>query len=144
MEITLNINEQQQSTRFIVIDDDPLNNTICKLTIQRTLGDVDVTTFTDPKEGLEYISSMHNQVNGFYVSAVLFLDINMPIMNGWQFMERYDTLEHSVKSKIKVYILSSSVDERDIEKAQNNKNIVNYLAKPIKKDIIRVITNKED
>ena len=136
VEITLSVQEMNSSTRFIVIDDDPLNNTICRLTIKKALGEVDVVTFTDPKEGLDYIGNEYAKDNGFVVTAVLFLDINMPIMNGWEFLEKYENLEHTVKNRIKVYILSSSVDERDIEKANSNKNIVNYLPKPIKKEMI--------
>ena len=145
MEITLNIEEMYKNTQFIVIDDDPLNNTICRLTIQKSLGNVDVKTFTDAKEGLDYIASEYakDDGNSFYVSAILFLDINMPIMNGWQFLEKYESLNNNLKSHIKVYILSSSVDERDIERANANKNIVQYLAKPIRKEIIKLISDND-
>ena len=124
------------SRRFIVIDDDPLNNTICRLTIKKVLGEVDVKTFTDPGQGFDYIGAEFSGNNGEDISAVLFLDLNMPVMNGWEFLERYEHLDAQVKSRIKVYILSSSVDERDIEKANANKNIVNYLAKPITKETL--------
>lgn len=126
--------------RFIVIDDDPLNNTICRLTIKKVLGEVEVLTFTDPSLGFEHIGSEYAAQNGNSVPAILFLDINMPVMNGWEFMERYEELDNAVKDKIKVYILSSSVDERDIEKANANQNIVNYLAKPITKETLAEIT----
>jgi CheY-like chemotaxis protein len=129
------------SARFIVIDDDPLNNTICRLTIKKALGGVEVITFTDPQQGLQYIDEQYSNPQADEGSTVLFLDINMPIMNGWEFLEKYECLSNSVKSAIKVYILSSSVDDRDIEKAHSNKNIVNYLAKPITKETILVLTN---
>jgi CheY-like chemotaxis protein len=122
------------SARFIVIDDDPLNNTICRLTIKKALGVAEVKTFTDPVQGLEYIDQEYSTPETQASYTVLFLDINMPIMNGWEFLEKYETLSNTVKGAIKVYILSSSVDDRDIEKAQANKNIVNYLAKPITKE----------
>ena len=130
------------SARFIVIDDDPLNNTICRLTIKKALGVVDVVTFTDPAQGLQYIDTEYSNPSDEELSTVLFLDINMPVMNGWEFLEKYENLNSSVKKNIKVYILSSSVDDRDIEKANSNKNIVNYLAKPITKETILVLTNK--
>ncbi len=129
------------SARFIVIDDDPLNNTICRLTIKKALGGVDVRTFTDATEGLKYIDTEYSAPDINNASTVLFLDINMPIMNGWEFLEQYECLNPNVKSNIKVYILSSSVDDRDIEKANSNKNIVRYLAKPITKETIMNISD---
>lgn len=121
---------------FIVIDDDPLNNTICRLTIKKALGVTDVKTFTDPIEGLGYVTNEYPAIIDNSRPTFLFLDINMPIMNGWEFLEKYDLLSAEIKSSIRLYILSSSVDDRDIEKANANKNIVTYLAKPITKEII--------
>ena len=141
-ENTLSVKDMSNSARFIVIDDDPLNNTICRLTIKKALGVVDVVTFTDPAQGLQYIDTEYSNPSDEELSTVLFLDINMPVMNGWEFLEKYENLNSSVKKNIKVYILSSSVDDRDIEKANSNKNIVNYLAKPITKETILVLTNK--
>lgn len=138
---SLSVKGMNNSARFIVIDDDPLNNTICRLTIKKALGGVEVVTFTDATQGLQYIDEQYSVQADEDASTVLFLDINMPIMNGWEFLEKYECLNSSVKSAIKVYILSSSVDDRDIEKANSNKNIVNYLAKPITKETILILTN---
>lgn len=137
------VNNMSNSARFIVIDDDPLNNTICRLTIKKALGPVEVITFTDPQQGLQYIGDQYSNPELMEHSAVLFLDINMPVMNGWEFLEKYESLNPHVKSAIKVYILSSSVDDRDIEKAHANKNIVNYLAKPITKETVMVVAKPE-
>ncbi len=126
---------------FIVIDDDPLNNTICRLTIKKALGVTDVKTFTDPLEGLAYVTNEYPETISNNRPTFLFLDINMPIMNGWEFLEQYDILSDSIKNSIKLYILSSSVDDRDIEKANADRNIVTYLAKPITKEIIIDLVN---
>jgi CheY-like chemotaxis protein len=137
-ENSLGVSEAINSARFIVIDDDPLNNTICRLTIKKALGVAEVKTFTDPVEGLRYIEDQYSVAQeGF---TVLFLDINMPIMNGWEFLEKYEYLNTMVKNAIKIYILSSSVDDRDIARAHANKNIVNYLAKPITKEKVIEVT----
>lgn len=122
--------------RFIVIDDDPLNNSICRITIKKVLGEVDVKTFTDPTQGFDYISNEFASANSDSSPAVLFLDINMPIMNGWEFLERYEHFDAQLKNRLNIYIVSSSVDERDIAKATSNKNIVNYLPKPLTKEVL--------
>ena len=127
---------------FIVIDDDPLNNTICKLTIKKAVGVLDVKTFTDPLAGLHYVSEEYPGSEEASRPTFLFLDINMPIMNGWEFLEKYEQLSHSIRESIRLYILSSSVDDRDIERAGHNPNIVSYLAKPITKEIILDLVNQ--
>lgn len=124
-----------EALRFIVIDDDPLNNTICRLTIKKALGEVDVVTFTDPKQGFDYVGEEYSKKKTDQ-SAVLFLDINMPVMTGWEFLDLYEGFEEDVKNHIKLFIVSSSVDGKDIEKASSNKNVVNYLPKPVTKEVI--------
>ena len=131
------------STRFIVIDDDEFNNKICTVTLEKIDKHADVKTFLSPVEGFahlvnEYSRQDHNE------SAVLFLDINMPLMNGWEFLERFEQLDPAIKNRVKIYILSSSVDKRDIEKAKANKNVVHYLIKPLTKETIRLITYSQN
>lgn len=131
------------STRFIVIDDDDFNNKICSVTIEKISKDADIKTFLDPVAGFEYIVSEYSRTD-HNATAVLFLDINMPVMNGWEFLERFEELDASIKNRVKIYILSSSVDKRDIEKAKQNKNVVHYLIKPLTKETIRLITYSEN
>ena len=131
------------STRFIVIDDDDFNNKICSVTIEKISKDADIKTFLDPVEGFAHIVSEYSRAD-HNATAVLFLDINMPVMNGWEFLERFEELDASIKNRVKIYILSSSVDKRDIEKAKKNKNVVHYLIKPLTKETIRLITYSQN
>lgn len=129
----------QKSTRYIVIDDDALNNKICRACIEKIFKDAPVATFTDPKLGFEHIEAEFS--NRYHDdTGILFLDINMPTMSGWEFLELFEKLDESIKTRVKVYILSSSVDKRDMERAQANKNVVHYLIKPLTKETIALIT----
>lgn len=128
-----------QKNKFIVIDDDSLNNKICRVCIEKVDKSADVLTFTDPQEGFDHIASeyggeAHNDM------VTLFLDINMPTMSGWEFLEHFDKLNDNVKNRVKVYILSSSVDKRDMERAKENKYVVYYFIKPLTKETISLIT----
>ena len=129
-------------SQFILIDDDPMNNLISKLTIEMTLGQTEVKAFVNPETGLEYIQSKfsNSDVAG---SALLLLDINMPIMSGWEFLEMFDNLSYEVKDRIKVCILSSSIDERDKERSYANKNVLEFLVKHLTDKDIQRITNME-
>ena len=71
---------------------------------------------------------------------LIFLDIEMPLMDGWDFMNHIESLmkEHSLVD-IKIYIVSSSISHEDFEKAESNKNVLGYYSKPIKAEEITAI-----
>jgi response regulator RpfG family c-di-GMP phosphodiesterase len=105
-----------------------------------TLGQTEVKAFVNPEIGLEYIQSEFTKPDSDD-SAILLLDINMPIMSGWEFLEMFDNLSFETKDRIKVCILSSSIDERDKERSYANKNVIEFLVKPLTdKDILRITT----
>ncbi len=138
--IEKSISKMGKPLRFIVVDDDPLNNFLCTTIIKQALGEIRIQTFVLPEEGLRAIASEFAATtpNG---PVILLLDINMPAMNGWQFLEQFDKLEENIKKQLKVYILSSSVDYTDKEKAAHNKYVVDYLEKPLKKDTLLSIVS---
>lgn len=126
-------NVQEGNTRFIAIDDDPVNNLICKLTIEMVAEKPEVLTFTDAAQCFDYIQKQYS-ANRDQTNTVLLLDINMPVMSGWEFLERFDNLGEDVKKLFKIFILSSSVDERDKQRSYANKNVSAFMVKPLVKD----------
>src|SRR5687767_12920999 len=124
--------------RFMIIDDDPHNNMLCKFVIGTVTKEIEVLDFVFPKEGLAYIESSY--VNeGADCPTILFLDINMPVMSGWDFLEKYALLDERIKRQITIYILSSSVDWSDKEKAEANPYVKNYVIKPLSKGTVQNI-----
>ena len=127
--------------RFIVIDDDPICVMICKTMIKEALSKLDIQIFNGAESGLAYIKNEYAK-NDDYISTVLFLDINMPTFNGWQFLESFEKLGKKIKEQIKIYMLSSSIDDRDISKAKSDLNVVDYISKPITvKKVLQIIMN---
>ena len=126
---------------YIIVDDDPINNIICKMQLEIALGAVDIKTFESPEEGLEFIE---NEFVKSPVPTILFLDINMPSISGWEFLEQYEKFIEDVKTQIAIYILSSSVDPRDKDKASANKYIKGFLSKPLDKAMILSIADKKE
>ena len=103
------------------------------------LGHVDLESFTNPTDALDYIAEKFEAST--LRKTILLLDINMPIMSGWEFLERFDAFNESIKAGIDVYILSSSVDPRDKDRSYANKNVRNYLLKPLTADAIKKVLN---
>ena len=122
---------------FIIVDDDYTNNFLCTKIIQLVLNEVKIHTFLTPEEGLQFFESSQQITE--ISSGVLFLDINMPTMSGWEFLEHFEKLDENVKHKIKVFILSSSVDSRDKRKAFTYGSVSDYIIKPLTKNKIQAI-----
>ena len=116
---------------FIVIDDDVINNMICHKIIELTIPGAVVKTFIKPEKGLEYIARTYSD-NGAK-DAVVFLDINMPSINGWEVLDRLNHFPEHVKDRVKIFMLSSSVDPNEKDKANNNQLVSGYLTKSISK-----------
>ncbi len=116
--------------RFIVIDDDPINNQLCKFNLRKVYPDVDVLCFEAPAEGLKTLKSLTPFDTPELYNCVL-LDINMPEINGWDFLDRFSLFEPKAKEQVKIFIVSSSIDPIDVKKAQDHPLVENYLTKPI-------------
>jgi two-component system chemotaxis response regulator CheY len=116
---------------FIIIDDDQLNNMICSRIIDLTLPGSGISTFTSPENGVDYLSS--NYITPRDNPAILFLDINMPSLTGWDVLDKISAFPERVKENLKIYMLSSSVDQQDKEKAGNHPLVSGYVTKPLSK-----------
>jgi CheY-like chemotaxis protein len=125
------------SSKFIVVDDDPGNNLICKYVIASIAPNASIHLFTDPEKTLEWIKEDYDSTHDQHTS--LFLDINMPIMNGWEFLDTFSSLPSLLQEKITIFILSSSIDPEDIEKAQKHPLVNGYYSKPLRKETINQI-----
>ena len=89
-----------------------------------------IITYTNPGEALKYFKQLDLEKD---IPELVFLDINMPIMNGFDFLKEVDSLHEKIKTKVKYYVISSSEDLEDIEKINAYPNIIKYLYKPLKK-----------
>lgn len=113
--------------KIYLIDDDPIYRFTFEVSLRKLEGVFALSTFEDGEKAIEQIKVDIDSE----LPAVIFLDINMPIMDGWDFMESIIQLKESMDKFPKIYMVSSSIDERDISKAKSYKEIVDYLIKPI-------------
>ncbi len=116
--------------RFLVIDDDRTNNLICEFALRRFSKETDIKTFLDPQAALEYINFSYNDAT-VKIPTVLFLDINMPLLTGWDFLAIFQEYPIVLQQQFVIYILTSSIDERDLERAESNPLVKALLNKPL-------------
>ncbi len=125
---------------FIIIDDDSINNKLCRKIIEKTYPDAEIIDFTDPQEGFDHIAKKYSKTDSDS-KGILLLDISMPVMDAWEFLDQFEKLDAHTKNRVKIHILSSSVNKQDMARAQSNKNVEYYLIKPLTKESIRLIVH---
>lgn len=108
----------------LIIDDDDIVTLVQNKLLQNCNVCAASLNFKRASDALEYLNSA-NPENDY----LLLLDINMPIMNGWQFLEEIEKM--TIKDRVFVYMVTSSIDYNDKEKAKDYSRIVNFIEKPI-------------
>ena len=124
--------------RFLVIDDDPLCNIITKHLILQLNPEADIKIFTEPETALSFIQA-EVPMGGEASETILLLDINMPFMSGWEFLEEFNSLSFGTQVQYNIYIVTSSIEENDKEQADNHPLVLGFLSKPLFIDSIRNI-----
>ena len=126
-----------------VIDDDEVYQFTVTRTIKAQKLAKKILVFSDGEEAIQFL--IDNVANNENVPDVIFLDINMPIMDGWQFLDEYIRLKPRIGKKVTIYMVSSSVDPVDLERAKKISELSDYIVKPITsntlKDIIEALEN---
>lgn len=124
-----------------IIDDDPIYQFLMNKIVLLTKIDIDIISFSNGREAIDNFQASIQENKK--LPNIILLDIEMPLMDGWDFMNHIESLmkEHSLVD-IKIYIVSSSISHEDVEKAESNKNVLGYYSKPIKaEDIAAIIMN---
>ncbi|RTY89834.1 response regulator [Flavobacterium sp. GT3R68] len=118
--------------KVMIVDDNNIDVFISSRMIIKNYFSKEVLQYTNAPEALQYLKD--NQENITELPQIIFIDIYMPMMSGFEFFEEYERLSDTLKNHCKAYMLSSTIDKEDISLAEKNKNIVGFLAKPITKE----------
>lgn len=119
---------------IFIVDDDPIHQQITEIMLDRLSISNVVTKFSDAQDVLEHIRAQCN--NASELPDVILLDLNMPVMDGWEFLEAFSQVRPTLIKHIKVYVLTSSIDEKDKERVSQFTFVEGYLTKPLTNDVI--------
>ncbi|WP_405398376.1 response regulator [Maribacter sp. Asnod2-G09] len=116
---------------ILLVDDDELYLYLMQKTIHQISKELVVSTFTDGEQAVEYIAKCtEEQVE---LPEVIFLDINMPFLDGWGFLNEFKKLKPKIINNINIYMVSSSMRESDVKRASNFEELTGYVVKPVNK-----------
>jgi len=108
-------------SKIYLVDDQPISNFITKKLLEIEGYQGTVKDFTNPREAMEFVSEDSD--------AIIFLDLNMPEMNGWEFLE----MLQSRNCRHRIIILTSSTSKIDVDKAKDYPSVIKYMVKPMNK-----------
>ncbi len=113
----------------MLVDDNDTDNFISKRIIEITKFASRVEVKNSGKSALDYLRENQDDLDN--LPNLIFLDINMPIVDGFVFLYEFEKFNDSIKDKCKVIILSSSDNKRDIDKIVNNNHVIKFITKPL-------------
>ena len=124
-----------------IVDDDPIYQTIINKLIEKTEVFSAHSSFTNGKEAITTLKkALKDNTNNF--PDIILLDINMPVMDGWEFMEEIKTIKSKINKEIIIYIVSSSIAVEDRNKSKTFEDIIGYIPKPITiSDLISIVSS---
>ncbi len=123
---------------ILLVDDDNATNMLNSFVIKKMELTKTVKVVLNGSEALDYLHSISEEEQ---CPEFIFLDINMPKMDGWEFLEEYREMNVE-RQRAKVILLTTSENPDDIEKAKNYPEILEYCNKPLTKEIINSLVNK--
>jgi len=131
-----------RAVSILLVDDDEINNFISIKLIRKALFNAEITACLNGKFAIDQLVEMQRKGADKLPDYIL-LDINMPIMNGWEFLDEYKRLNIDALGKTKIYIISSSVFSNDINKARSYPLVKSFISKPLSVDKIKEMFSVE-
>ena len=124
--------------KIAIVDDDNIFQFTTKIKIEKAKLAKEVLFFNDGDEILSYI----NEHDAIDLPEIILLDINMPSVDGWDFLDLYKDVADNKKAAIEIYMISSSINPDDVRRAEQSQFVIDYITKPIRDiDIDKIFHN---
>lgn len=118
----------------LLVEDDPITVMVCDRIIKMSSFATRVTSCENGKFAIDYLKEILNKVED--IPEIIFLDINMPVMNGWDLLDEFELIKGAFPKIPRIYILSSTVDPEDYKRAKSYKAVVDFISKPLTKEFL--------
>jgi len=116
--------------RFIVIDDNPINVLVSEHIIKKVSKNAQIKTFALATLALQHIEEEYGKTDS-NIPTLLFLDLHMPVMDGFEFLERFMKLDTDIQKQFKIIVLSATADDLELKKAIAYSCVTDYREKPL-------------
>lgn len=130
--------------QILCVDDDPITLMLCKKVIIKASFSNEIITSQNGEEALRYFNTLKyaNTEQLKKHPQLIFLDLNMPVMGGWEFLDHFNSEAFSEFKNIKIIVLSSTIDPEDLEKSKTYPMVIDFLSKPINLTMLEYLKNK--
>ena len=134
--------DNSKTVSILLVDDDEINNFISIKLIKKALTNTEINSCLNGRFAIDQLAEIQRKDPSKLPDYIL-LDINMPIMNGWEFLDEYKRLNLDPLGKSKIYIISSSVFSNDINKARSYPIVKDFISKPLNVEKIKELFGVE-
>jgi CheY-like chemotaxis protein len=126
--------------KILVIDDNPTDRYIAKRMAEKYHFAEEIILQESALEALNYIKSLETTPE--LLPQFIFLDINMPGMNGYEFLEEYAKLSETIRTNCIILMITTSIHPDDFKRAENNPSVFRFLNKPLDREKFRIIEDE--
>ena len=126
--------------KILCVDDDPITLMLCKKVIEKSEFSHQIDTTNNGEDALKYFDNLKEELKknkNIVLPELMFLDLNMPIIGGWEFLDTFSEVNYYPHfPELKVIVLSSTIDPKDIEKSKSYPMVIDFISKPITKEML--------
>ncbi|SDT06550.1 Response regulator receiver domain-containing protein [Mucilaginibacter mallensis] len=119
--------DQNAQIAWIIDNDEIYKYGFCKYVEVKELC-ARVVAFSDGRKAIRFLTDPHKAAN---LPDIIFMTIEMPLMNGWEFIKAFEQIKAKIDKKISIFLLTSSISYQDILQAQNHPDVTDYMMKPV-------------
>ncbi|WP_348824499.1 response regulator [Flavobacterium aestuarii] len=121
---------------IMAVDDDPITLMLFKKVVQKASFANEIINAVNGEEAITYFNNINNRKTK---PQLIFLDLNMPVMGGWEFLDLFNNSDYYHLNNTKVIILTSTIDPEDIKKSKTYPNVIEFLSKPITVEMLNYL-----